>query len=177
MSFNILTIIVEGDDDVRFFEKIIKPKLEASGKYIIIWKYAQRTKKSIKKYANSISGKTYWDYLFICDLDFEPCIRDRIQKYCKKYTGISPDKCDVVIKTIEAWYLAGVDKIRIKNFGLNDIKNTEKIDKVQFNKMLPNGFDSRNDFMTEMLKEYDCQLATTKNRSFNHFYYKHVVIN
>lgn len=79
----------------------------------------------------------------------------------------------MVIKKIESWYLAGLDDSPCKQLGIPSYTNTEDITKEQFNRLMSKKFDSRIDFMQEILKYFQVEIAKQKNKSFNYLLEKH----
>jgi hypothetical protein len=78
---NRLFIFVEGEDDERFFDQIIKPILNQDS---IIIKYAQKRKQKITNYALNVE-KMNADYIFIGDINMKPCITAKKQDLSKLY--------------------------------------------------------------------------------------------
>ncbi|PNR88787.1 hypothetical protein X925_04970 [Petrotoga sp. 9T1HF07.CasAA.8.2] len=64
MAYERLYILVEGDDDKRFFEKIITPLFEGKYDQVKVWKYAQQKKEKVSKFLKSIKGMNA-DYIFV----------------------------------------------------------------------------------------------------------------
>ncbi|PNR93615.1 MULTISPECIES: hypothetical protein [unclassified Petrotoga] len=64
MDYKMLFILVEGDDDKRFFEKIITPLFEGKYDQVKVWKYAQQKKEKVSKFLKSIKGMNA-DYIFV----------------------------------------------------------------------------------------------------------------
>jgi hypothetical protein len=56
---------------------------------------------------------------------------------------------------------------------MGPFSSTEDISKKQFNNLIPKGFDSRIDFMLEILKYFSIKIAKQKNKSFRYFLQKH----
>lgn len=83
--------------------------------------------------------------------------------------NIENDKIIVVIKEIESWYLAGLDDEEYKRFEMHTLSNTDDITKEQFNDLIPKKFDSRIDFLLEILKSFSIEIAKQKNKSFRYF--------
>jgi len=73
-----------------------------------------------------------------------------------------------VRKEIESWYLAILDDGKCKEFGVPSFR-TDDVTKEQFNGLIPKKFDSGIDFMREILKSFDIEIAKRKNRSFKYF--------
>jgi len=78
-----------------------------------------------------------------------------------------------VVKEIESWYLAGLDDDASSFLGLPAFSATDTVTKEDFNELIPEKFDSRIDFMMEMLKYFLPGVAVGKNRSFAYFIHKH----
>ena len=56
MPYKRLFILIEGDDDERFFEKIINPLLDEKYDSITLWKYSQETNKRINNIIRGIKN-------------------------------------------------------------------------------------------------------------------------
>jgi len=132
-----LFIFIEGDDDERFFNKIIIPMFENKYDSVKLWKYAQEKNEKILQFLNSINAMKA-DYIF-------------------------------VVREIEGWYLAGMDDVSSGKIGIKSFHNTEHINKSAFNDLKPKKFNSRIDFMSEILKLFCIDTAKMKNRSFSYF--------
>jgi len=87
--------------------------------------------------------------------------------------NIDPENILVVIKEIESWYLAGLDDHACITLDLKPCTLTDGITKEQFNSLIPKKFDSRVNFMIEILKIFSIETAKTKNRSFRYFIEKY----
>lgn len=98
------------------------------------------------------------------------CITARKQTIKNKYgRRISVDRIIVVVKEIESWYIAGLDNGACKELGLHSFTSADNITKEKFNDMMPKKFDSRIDFMVEILKRFSVETAVRKNKSFDYF--------
>lgn len=173
MNYSLLFILIEGDDDERFFQRIIKPKLEEKYNTVKLWKYAEKRNEKIDNFLKSIMSMKA-DYIFIGDINKEPCITSKKQKIQKnKIKNIDNDRITVIIKEIESWYLAGLSIINSKKLGIPFFDTTDSIDKEKFNDLIPKKFDSRIDFMLEILKYFSIEMAKQKNKSFSYFFEKH----
>ncbi|CAG0971714.1 MAG: hypothetical protein MPEBLZ_00590 [Candidatus Methanoperedens nitroreducens] len=163
-----LFIFIEGDDDERFFNRIIKPMFE--NKYEVhLWKYAQKKNEKIFQFLNSIQAMNDADYIYVADNNGSPCITDRKQRIENDFKNIDKNKILVVVREIEGWYLAGIDEGSSKKFGIKSFHNTEHINKSAFNDVKPKKFSSRIDFMSEILKLFCIDTAKKKNGSFSYF--------
>jgi len=175
MSYKRLFIWVEGDDDLRFFDRIIKPRAQRQYDLVEIITYAEMKKNKIDKYIKSINGMGA-DYIYIRDINEAPCVTFRRDRIKEKYEILDEKNIVVVIKKIEGWYLAGIhdeNATRLKMRKIRKYINTDMIDKGQFNTLMPRRFDSRIDFMIEILKSFSIETAKRKNKSFNYFVEKY----
>jgi predicted solute-binding protein len=76
----------------------------------------------------------------------------------------------IVVAEIESWYIAGLKKEKAIEWKIEEIEKTELVTKEVFNQLYFKRFNSRLDFMQEILKEYDYELAKERNASFNYFF-------
>lgn len=163
-----LFIFIEGDDDEKFFDEIIVPMFANKYDTVKLWKYAQKKNERISKFLKSINAMNA-EYIFVSDNDASPCITDRKQRIETDFQNIDKNRILVVVREIESWYLAGIDDESSKNFGIKSFSNTEQINKSAFNDLKPKKFNSRIDFMSEILKLFCIDTAKMKNGSFSYF--------
>jgi hypothetical protein len=168
-----LFIFIEGDDDARFFTRIIIPLFENNYDKVQLWKYTQKKNEKIFQFLKSIQAMNA-DYIFVADNNGSPCITDRKQRIENDYQNIDKNKILIVVREIEGWYLAGMDDGSSKKLGINSFPNTEHINKGAFNDLIPKKFNSRIDFMSEILKLFCIDTAKSKNGSFGYFVEKYV---
>lgn len=172
MAYEQLYIFVEGDDDKRFFEKIVTPMFEGKYDSVKIWKYAQEKKGRVINFLKSIKGMNA-DYIYVSDINHAPCVTAKKQDIQSKFKEIDKDRIIVVIKEIEGWYLAGLDDRSSKRLGIFFQGITDNVTKKQFDHLIPKKFDSRIDFMQEILKCFHIETGKQKNTSFRYFLEKH----
>jgi len=171
---NYFYIFVEGKDDKLFFENIILPKIKNLENFrdtqIKIIQYAQKPSNYIINYIKSIKSMNRSDYIFVADIDNEPCITQKKQRIIEKYKIIEPDKIIIVKKEIESWYLAGLDNNSLNKLKIRrNFNNTDDISKEDFNNLKPSKFMSLSDFKQEILEHFNIDVAKQKNSSFNYF--------
>lgn len=137
--------------------------------FIQIWKYAQQPIKRIKDALDSI-GAMGSDCLFFQDINRSPCVSKRKEDAKSKY-GPNVVLCNIVIvvKEIEAWYLAGLDEDSCRDLGIPSLASTTSVTKEQFDRLIPTNYDMRVDFMREVLKRFSVETAKQKNKSFAYF--------
>jgi len=171
LSYNILYLFVEGTDDERFFESVIKLIFKKNYDYVEVRKYAEKTKKYIFNFLKTIKSMNN-SYIYFSDINNAPCITLKKQEILKKYKNIDKDRIIVVIKEIESWYLAGLHDEDSKKFTKKLFKSTDTITKEQFKKFIPKN-ESRINFMIELLNVFSRDTAIQKNNSFSYFVKKH----
>ena len=167
MGYRRLFIWVEGADDERFFEKIIVPKLCKKYDFILTRPYATLKKEKRDNFLKSIKAMGA-DYIYVIDINNSPCVTTKKQEIQNKLRNIDEERIIVVIKEIESWYLAGLGNTEAEKFKIRTFSETDTITKEQFNGLIPRIFDSRIDFLLEILKIFSIEIAKQKNRSFRY---------
>jgi len=109
------------------------------------------------------------DYMVVADYDHSPCISSKKEWICHIVKGAQPERVRVVVEEIESWYAAGLNREETARFGMPFLPRTDALTKEDFNDMLPERFDSRIDFMTEILKVYSLEAALARNISLAYF--------
>jgi len=161
MTYKQLFIFVEGYDDVIFFEEINKLKFEQEYNQVEIIPYAKKTDVYIKNLIKNYNKANNINYIFTFD-------EDAINKV-KKY-NVDENRKTIVIKEIESWYLAGLtyEKLQSENINHKEI-NTDNLTKEDFDKLIPEKYRNRTDFMLEILNHFDIPTAKDNNKSFCDF--------
>jgi hypothetical protein len=175
MSYKIFFAFLEGEDDERFFNKIILPFYEKKYDYVVRIQYAQKKKSKINDYLKTIKSMGA-DHIFFADIDNIKCITDKKNKIKKKYKFLKYLNTNilVVIKEIESWYYAGLTKTICRKLKIKDINNTDMFTKEQFDQYAYKLSGSKINFMVEILKNYSIPTAKKKNKSFRYFNNKHM---
>ena len=154
MSYSLLVILVEGDDDVRFFERVVTPHLRHKFHQVKLWPYAQEHKRSVKAFLRSLV-QIGADYLYVVDLNGAPCVTSRKQVVRRRLAAIDETRIVVVSKEIEAWYLAGIDDSCCGRLRIPRNSDTDAVTKERFKACMPRRFSSKVDFMAELMKLFD----------------------
>ena len=163
-----LFILVEGEDDVRFFGRIIKPLFVQYYSSVEIIPYASIRRSKVSNFLKSIRLLDN-DYIFVADIDTERSVRDKKQILYSHFSHIDGGSIIVVIKEIESWYYAGLSGESAQLLSVPDLPSTDELTKEDFNNLIPAKYDSRIDFMFEILKFFSIETAEKKNHSFNFF--------
>lgn len=172
MGYKRLFIWVEGEDDIRFFNRIIKPIFHEKYNLVEVRPYAPLKREKVDNFLKSIKAMKA-DYIYVTDINDAPCVTRKKQEIQDKLRHTDGDRIIVVIKEIESWYLAGPSNTESKKFKFRPFVSTDNITKEQFNNLIPKEFDSRIDFMLEILKDFSIEIAKQKNTSFRYFLEKH----
>ncbi|MEA3281368.1 MAG: hypothetical protein U9Q68_02245 [Euryarchaeota archaeon] len=169
MDYKLLFILIEGDDDKRFFESVVEPFIQERYSAIKFGQYAKKDKKWKVKFIKSIKLMKA-DYICVGDIDDFPCITTKKEKLTDDFgKKITVDRIVIVVKEIESWYLAGLDETVSKKLGIRKkIKTTDNITKEHFNQLIPKKMP-RPEFMLKILENYDVEVAEGKNGSFGYF--------
>lgn len=163
---------VEGATDARFFETILQPLLEKRFNRVEVRTYATIKKNKVMNLLNGIRAAGN-DYIFVADIDDAPSVKAKKERLKERFSNLDFRRIQVVIREIESWYLAGVGEEDAGRLGLPNLKTTDNITKEDFNVLIPEKFDSRIDFMMEVLKGYSTETAQRKNTSFAYFMQRH----
>lgn len=169
MSGGDLYILLEGNDDERFFRGIILPKLSQKGWSVRIWKYAREKHRRTEYFIRAVreSGA---DLILVRDIDTARTISAKKQQVRGWFRHAVPrENIAIVIIEIESWYLAGLPDAALREFGITEVPDsTEWVTKEDFNLMVPPWL-SRIQFMQEIIPLFDIGTARRRNRSFQYF--------
>jgi hypothetical protein len=164
-----LFILVEGEDDVRFFGRVMKPLFISRYDSIEIIPYASIKRQKVNNFLKSVA-QLQNDYIFVADIDTERSVRDKKQLLYHWFSNISGASIVIVIMEIESWYYAGLPDAVLQKFLLPALPTTDGLTKEDFNALIPPSFDSRIDFLFEILKSFSPATAARHNQSFKYFY-------
>jgi len=172
---------VEGPDDQRFFQKIIQPLFERTYLVVHVRQYSNMKKVKRNQFITGIIGMGD-DYVIVGDINSSPCVTGAKEILLEKFgfcdeepRVINADRLMVIVREIESWYLAGLSDLQCSKFGVSILENTDSVTKGQFDRMIPHTFDSRVDFLMEILKVFSRDTAKQKNQSFGYFMTKHAI--
>lgn len=172
MHHKSLYLLAEGNDDTRFLKSIIKPIFDKVYKVVFVQQHAQKSSRFIKGLITSIKENDD-DYFYFNDINSNICITKKKQELIKTYPFIDLNKIIVVIKKIEAWYLAGLNESSSGSLEMEYLNQTDDIGKSKFAEIMPKRFNIKTDFMIEILKKYSIDAAIVKNSSFSYFHNKY----
>jgi len=168
MDNDTLYLLVEGPDDTRFVDGVLRPRLEEQYGSVRTWEYAEEPNKRFRRMLQSLRAMDA-DYLFLHDINGSPCVINRRESLCSRFPPLDMDAIVVVVAEIESWYLAGLDDERCRELRVPRHNVTDRVTKEQFNDIAPKRFESRVAFMREMLARYSLETAVNKNQSLRYF--------
>ncbi len=163
-----LFILVEGNDDERFFKRIIVPLFLSRYDAVDIIMYAGMKNEKVCRFTRSITS-SHNDLILVADIDQAPNVWVKKEILKQRYCTIDTDTIFVIIQEIESWYLAGLDETASKRLGLRPLHSTNHVTKEIFNQKIPRAYKSRLPFMLDILNNFSIPVAKEKNRSFRHF--------
>ncbi|NYT05734.1 MAG: hypothetical protein GKC04_05105 [Methanomicrobiales archaeon] len=165
----LLYLLLEGNDDERFFSSVVNPVLADEGYRIKIWKYAREKRIRTEKFVQAIRADDA-DYLYVRDIDTAPSVAAKKREIRSWYHhAVAPGRIVIVVTEIESWYLAGLADEGLRHLSLTTPPaTTDFVTKEEFNMMIPSG-SSRIHFMRDLLARYDMSVAMERNRSFSYF--------
>jgi hypothetical protein len=166
MPYTKLYLLVEGDDDARFVERIVIPELSSRYDFVHVWKFAQKRPGRVNAFLRSIKAMGA-DYFLLGDINAYPCFPKKRDALLRALTELDSGKTFVVVSEIESWYLAGLHDDN--PLGVQVPADTSGFTKEQFDKTIPKRFKRRIAYMIEVLKHFDIRTATTRNPSFLYF--------
>ena len=161
-----LYVLLEGSDDKRFFDGVLRAELEKSRDIKTIM-YANASSKNLETLVRSLNRRC-GEYIIFADSDRDSCFGRSKERLQKKIPGADDAKVAVVKTEIESWYLAGITREGARDLQIPHYENTDSIDKERFNKIMRSKFESRIDFMAEIMRIFDANTARNKNSSFGY---------
>ncbi|GIV13736.1 MAG: DUF4276 family protein [Fimbriimonadales bacterium] len=162
----LLWLVVEGSDDERFIERIIKPLL--ANHSIQTYRWAQKSRQQRTQFIQNIQ-KLDCAYFVLADKDTRPCIRDCKAFVQQQFGGVVPAERIVVVDgAIEAWYLAGFTGSPYLR-GIQPPARTDGITKQMFLQQYVPAGKLPSSVLEEMLANYDLALARQHNHSLEYF--------
>ena len=166
MPYKRLYLLVEGDDDARFVDRVIIPRLRGRYDLAQSWRFAQETRRKVNAFLRSIKAMGA-DYLLLADINAHTCFPKKRTALHEAFSELEGEKTVIVVREIESWYLAGLPDDN--PLGVQAPADTSGITKEQFNNTMPKGLDSRISYMIEVLRHFDICSATARSPSFSYF--------
>ena len=130
--------------------------------------------EEVARLTEGFKAKNY-DYICVADINNAPCVSGRKrEKQEEEFKNIDENRIVIVVKKIEGWYLAGLDDDACKKFGFPPFDTTDVFGKGKFKELQRRAdFNSRVNFLREILRYFDIETAKRKNKSFRYFVEKY----
>ena len=167
-----LFILVEGNDDERFFSRIVKPLFAPLYTSVEIVMYACMKNEKVNSFIRSI-GEMGHAFIMCADIDQEPNVLAKYRMMTVRYDLFANDHFVIIIREIESWYLAGLDERAQHRLGIRQYGSTNHITKEIFNTMVPRHYKSRIAFMSDIVTLFSPPEARERNRSFSYFCHRY----
>jgi hypothetical protein len=163
-----LNVLVEGSDDIRFFERVLVPILRERYGAVRLVPYACLRRTAVGRLLRSFIrlGEAY---VIVADIDTEPSVRAKKRVVLARFPGVDPSAIAVVVMEIESWYLAGADDGFLVRAGFPPLASTDDVTKEAFNALIPRRYVSRVGFMLDLLDGYSLERGADRNRSLAFF--------
>jgi hypothetical protein len=172
-----LWVLIEGEQDERFFKKILHKQFRKKYKYVHYWPYAEEKPELFEGMISSCIDENI-DYIITgdCDSDDPNTHVDKLYERSNKI--VNKSNIFIIIKEIESWYLSGLseDKIKLMEFK-ESFDNTNDLTKQDFENMKPKKYKSFYYYITTILSYFDHNIAINKNNSFKQFIEKYELYN
>ena len=176
LAYRTLYILVEGGDDARFFERVVRPMFENEFGHVQLWQYSQQEKEKVNTFLDSIRAMQaagIADLIIVADLDESPCVTDRKERILSSFRSLSAGQSPgqpsgpysstrilIVCREIDSWYLAGLNDEECMRMRIPaTLDSTDHISKEQFLSLMPDRFDSKAD-RTFARRSGSCKLGT-----------------
>jgi len=169
----LLYVLCEGDDDERFFERVVQPRLSYADHEVKYFQYAEYPAKEVRNLIRSVNGMRSdgidADYLFLRDFDQAPCKASLFDEIDRAYDElVARDRTFLVVQMIESWYVAGLENQHPVSMLDDAPPQTDNLGKQDLENMMAEDAD-RLDVLQEILKHFDVDRARYKNNSFEYF--------
>ena len=171
---DLLFLIIEGENDERFFKNVFQPILKEKYNTISYYQYCQEKKSNFEKFLNYLKIKDI-DYYIFGDINNCTCITMKKNCILKRTNNKAEiNNIFIIIKEIESWYIAGIENEDLKIIGINkNIRNTDDLTLEKLYEIIPEKYKSKMIlFFRVILKRYDIKTAIQKNTSFRYVYNK-----
>lgn len=170
---SLLYVLCEGDDDERFFDRVVQPRLSYADHEVRYFQYAACPHEDVRNLLHSIedmqANGVDAGYLFLRDYDRAPCKASRFDEIDQRYDDlVSRDRTFLVVQMIESWYVAGLKNQHDLSMLADVPSQTDDLVKKDFEDMMADEA-VRTDVLQEVLKRFDVDRARYKNNSFEYF--------
>jgi hypothetical protein len=175
MAYRQLFLLVEGEDDARFFEHVVIPLLLRDYQRVEPVQIRAWPKEKLKKFLHSVEAMDA-EYLLVGDLDFHPCVTAAKEVVVKRQPFVEPARVQIVKAEIESWYCAGIPDrdAELGSLRIATCTDTSEVTKEAFNAAIGQKAPFRIPFLISLLERFDLETAARRNASFRYFARKHL---
>jgi hypothetical protein len=169
MTYRQLFLFVEGDDDERFFRSTIVPDLFTAYDHVQFVQFSTLKKEKLKGFLRSIVAMNA-DYIFVHDLDRQPCASAAKDHILRTLPHLDPDRVQIVKTEIESWYCAGIPENHPwRSLAIGRCADTSTITKEAFEAAVLQSGQPKLPTMLALLEGFDREAAVQRNESFRRF--------
>ena len=177
MAYRRLFLLVEGEDDARFFKHVVIPLLLRDRDYQQVEPIQFRawSKEKLKKFLHSIEAMGA-EYLLVGDLDLHPCVTAAKEVVARRHPFVEPARVQIVKAEIESWYCAGIPDRdpELGSLKIATCSDTSEVTKEAFYASLGPKAPFRIPFLVSLLERFDLETAVRRNASFRYFVRKYL---
>ncbi|MGA2385966.1 MAG: hypothetical protein ABSG33_05495 [Candidatus Bathyarchaeia archaeon] len=161
-------ILLEGDNDIRFYSSILYPLLSMKYRIIHPWRYQKVKKEITSKFIDTAHSEG--TCLFLHDFDNVRCFREAKSVLRKTWIQLLDEEIHVVVIEIESWYLAGLSPRSAAKIGISeeDFPQTNDVTKGVFLSLKPTNM-TETEYYQLFLLHFDLVKARQRNRSLDRF--------
>jgi hypothetical protein len=167
-----LHILLEGEDDSRLFKRILLPIWKVEYNPVCIYEYSNEPDEWINDQIRGFNLRAV-DFFFVADLDRTRCITQKKDELISRFPNLPAEKIVIVVKSIEAWYAAGLTKKGCTRLNVVIPDDPRPIGKAGLRKCMGTSCASLRDFKIEILGYYSLKLARKRSKSFQYFFSKY----
>jgi hypothetical protein len=167
-----LYVFLEGSDDDRFFEVVVRPLLVRRYVHLQKIQYSGLTKRAVNGLIKTAKSSGA-EYLYLRDINSAPCVNEKKQLEISRITELQSERIVIVRAEIESWYYAGLDSTDCRQLRIPDRPSTEDLTKEDFDKVVRKHFKSRIEAMLIMLDRFKTDVASDRNKSFRYLLERH----
>jgi len=169
MSSRQLYVFVEGDDDKRLFDQVVRKKLELAFRPIHIVKYAEMANRKVNGFLET-AYESQSRVIFAADIDKSDNSEACSSRCRSSYSELHREDVVCVIREIEGWYLAGLDGQLLRICAPRVPASTDTVGKGQFESLVPKRYGgSVLAFKEAILECFSIRAARQRNSSFRAF--------
>lgn len=168
---------LEGDEDIRFMENIIKNFIKKKRLLLRPRKYRNLKDSTVEELITDHNEKDE-KYLFFADNDSIQNVENKKDELIDQhYPSLKRENIIIIVKEIESWYLAGISTQMANELGIDEVSYSRKDPNISgkkgFEELKP-GNMTLIEFYLEVTKKFDVEIGKKRNYSFEYFFSLHI---